>query len=948
MSIKLKLLDISICRTPAFSMQDEFKSQWENLKEMIREASPTFYQIIKNLNDEDIENTDAKIKYTVWKYFNRARFRATPYGTFAAFTLLPILTNEASPPILDENPQSHRFISWNEKDTYLNDFPLLLKRSNWFQSNATIYTLGTNHRYVRIKDGIFEIASVAVFPELNKLLKLCRETTSKKAIHKVMKADFNLRDKEIDDLLLQMLTIQLLFTELCPNITGEDYFKKANIKNFKTDNAYIISERKILSGGTDNAKYRNIPELIGFLSKYLPTDIIEALKEFRLAFLKKYEHRLIPLAIAMDLEIGVGYDDLGEQQTDHQLTDLLNISSTEVTKNPHIQYTALHRFLLNKLMKGGVILLDEFEDRQTDTELAIPNTFSVLLHFWHGHPVIQNVGGCTANALLGRFTIASKEVEEFTKGITAIEEKANPDILFFDIAYQAEKDVDNINRRKQLYQYELPILSWSVDGSSIQLDDILVTVRGMDIILWSKKYQKRMVPRVPSAYNHTRSSFAVFRFLCDMQHHQIKSNLNFKLPYFFPGLHFYPRVAFRDVIVSAAMWLVKSDIIMDAKSGKLTNAKIKLADWLAGEGINFRFQAGHGDQMLCFDPSLSADIDAFLLYCRQHPSSELYISEALISEEDGINTNSGKKYVAEILLSYSHKNQIYKPVELKDNEIEHTLNNKHVILPGGEWLYFEIYCHPAKANSLLVNQINALLTGYKNEIRKWFFIRYDDPKPHIRLRIQMRNVEHGYSIINRLQVLLEPYCKIGQILDIQVKTYFRETDRYGAFRIDQIECFFYTDSEYVLKLLTRIKDNTDLYADTLMMVQKLLALVLSDINDQLAFCRNIAKQFGIEMGMGKIDYKRLNKIFSELKVKINLDINFTLYSLPVQLKIAFLSIFNTCNSKQESTKLLADLIHMHINRLFNSHQRVHEAVLYQYLVKVLAARHALLNAPEGC
>ncbi len=79
---------------------------------------------------------------------------------------------------------------------------------------------------------------------------------------------------------------------------------------------------------------------------------------------------------------------------------------------------------------------------------------------------------------------------------------------------------------------------------------------------------------MPSAYNYSRSNLPVFRFLCDLQHHKIKSNLNFDIRESFPNLIRYPRVVYKDIIVSRAMWLVPAGIIKTEK-----NMQNDLIDW---------------------------------------------------------------------------------------------------------------------------------------------------------------------------------------------------------------------------------------------------------------------------------------------------------------------------------------------------------------------------------
>src|SRR3954470_7267295 len=116
--MKLKLLDTALCRTPAFSTQDHLDEQWDVLKEMIRESSPSFYQVIADLDVMQLEGANPKIKFSVWKYFNRARFRATPYGSFAAFSLLPIMLYPDAPLMLASAITSHQFVDWKEKDAF--------------------------------------------------------------------------------------------------------------------------------------------------------------------------------------------------------------------------------------------------------------------------------------------------------------------------------------------------------------------------------------------------------------------------------------------------------------------------------------------------------------------------------------------------------------------------------------------------------------------------------------------------------------------------------------------------------------------------------------------------------------------------------------------------------------------------------------------------------------
>src|SRR5262249_21929470 len=58
-------------------------------------------------------------------------------------------------------------------------------------------------------------------------------------------------------------------------------------------------------------------------------------------------------------------------------------------------------------------------------------------------------------------------------------------------------------------------------------------------------------------------------------------------------------------------------------------------------------------------------------------------------------------------------------------------------LPGGEWFYAKLYGGTATADRLLRDEIAPFVGELLEEgvIDRWFFIRYTDPNPHLRLRM---------------------------------------------------------------------------------------------------------------------------------------------------------------------------------------------------------------------
>jgi thiopeptide-type bacteriocin biosynthesis protein len=933
----LRLMNTVTCRTPVFSFDQEIKQSLPFLKDIIREASPQFFGVIENLDYEQISAGNEKIAFSLWKYFNRARYRATPFGNFAAISLLPVSFDKAAPPvIINKKLNSGYYTDWAEKDLHLQNLKKITQSSAFFLANATWYLVGNEVRYIKRTDGEFELAAVNNFPELNSLLTAGKNKIKRDDIYTLMASEFQVEKKVVDDMLYQLVSCQLLLTENHPNITGEDYFKRLNLAQRSTSTNYIIAERWVKSGSFDSTALSCLPEYFNFIKDFTPAAKNDNLSTFAQKFSKKFDLKAVPLSIAIDPETGVGYGDMEQVPLGPELSSILGNLTDKQTLDKQFSYTAQYRFLLNGLIKGDTIQLEKFETADNTVAAQLPNTFNVLFNYWNDSIVLlESTGGCTANALLGRFTIGNRQAKAFGKEITNIEETANPDVLFFDIAYQAEQRVDNVNRRKQLYQYELPILSWSCSEAPLSLDDIWVIVRNGEVILWSKQYRKRMAPRLATAYNYTRSDLAVYRFLCDLQHQNLKTDLTFHIQQFFPGLDHYPRVVYKNIIVSPEMWRLKPKSTFG--TGK-TISQTLLNDWLQSQHINSQFKCGNGDQTLCFNPADGKDMDMFRIFCTHNAELEIYIKEALIDEAGMIADEEGNKYIPQYVAAFFHEGPVYKSIDLSNIIGLATQHVNEKFFPGSEWLYFEIYCHPLRSNQVLVECINELISPYKHLLQKWFFIRYNYPDYHIRLRLQLFDVSVANMVMAQLRTLLEPLCINGLVSDIQIKTYHRETERYGRERIKLVEDFFCQDSLYVLQLLSKSRTAYQLYPITLQWMNELFELTIENIAERLDVTKVIADNFSREFSIGTEDYKAVNRSFESLKTEMGT------YVFPVKQRFlkqyyeTFAKVINSCTTIAEKTNILADLVHMHINRVFYTNQRMHEAILYQYLLKLLRTK----------
>ena len=86
-------------------------------------------------------------------------------------------------------------------------------------------------------------------------------------------------------------------------------------------------------------------------------------------------------------------------------------------------------------------------------------------------------------------------------------------------------------------------------------------------------------------------------------------------------------------------------------------------------------------------------------------------------------------------------------------------------------------------------------------IEKWFFIRYNDPKPHLRIRFNISNLNNYNYILEKINSLFGEYLNSGEISNVIIDTYKRELERYGKNTIEYAEELFFRGSELILNFL---------------------------------------------------------------------------------------------------------------------------------------------------
>jgi len=921
-----------IFRTPKFSYHSDLSACWDELKQAIAVSSGAFYETIKDVEAEDLKHLPQKVYFTIWKYFNRAKYRSTPYGTFASFSFLE---NGIKPDdgkiVINEEQIVHRFIDWPYRNELHFDFAEIVAQNGLLFANSSYYLTTDSIRYIACTNGVFELAEIEHDGFVKQVLDACIEPVHVSGLVEKLALD---EEGKINllALLQDMHSLQLIFTDRDPNIIGQDYFERVGITTSVDKPQYLIAERKTLNGTLNEKLLRSIPGLIESLSKILPSDERDALKNFITRFKRKFDQQEVPLLTALDPEMGVGYDELEQAGENDDFVAQFNHKKNVDKDKKDLRYVLKKHLSTETFNKQEPIFLNKLSFEANEKASVLPNSFSLLMSLADDLVCIDQIGGATANALTGRFSIAEAAVENYCKEASDIEQKANPDVLFFDVAYMVETNVDNINRRKLVYSHQLSILNFDTSASPLALHDIQISVKHNKVFLRSRKLNKRLIPRLASAYNYTRSDLSVFRLLCDLQHQGIQTSLSFSLENIFPDLDHYPRFQYHNIILSMAKWRVDKEMFF---SDKVSLSVEETRDYLKKTGLSKFFKAGLSDQTLCFDLDDDDDINAFLQFMQKQ--EKLYLEEVIIAEDSVVSDQNGKPYLAQFILNLNHSNTIYKKLNESEN-VETSL--QQIYLPGKEWLYFEIYCHQQRSDEIVAGVIPHFLNQFPEEIKSWFFIRYNENGNHLRFRVLLNKPEDGQKLISALSDMLLQYIEKGLVSDLQLKTYKREIERYGANLISQVEQHFSVDSEFVLSLLQNHTDAFTKYKSCSTIVNELRLVGVFDGAVFTKIIKMVSDSFNEEHHLDAADFKKLNQQYQLYKNLPEFVPNQSQKSAFNAFKKSFINTLNQSNGDKRA-KLFTDLMHMHVNRLFSRDQRTNEMVMYYFLLKDIQRKNAI-------
>lgn len=953
-----------------------------------------------------------KFKYSLYKYYSRMHNRCTPFGLFSSCRLTKWKAGASEITIDNYDLRRHTRLDMQylcKLVEYLSTLPAIKNRLLYFP-NSSWYAIGEEIRYVEY---IYingrrqhQISSLKSSTYLLQIIEAAKHGLGNADLISVL-VKAGIKSEESALFIENCMNSQLLVNELDPAVTGDGLLTQI----LKTLNSYTLQDQQVIEivqtlnkierllEELDEQKYNKIDsyneilkliDSIGLpyeegkifqtdvtgattansgLSVDLQADILTALdvlhkiskqntvrlKLFAKRFYERYGDKEMPLLKVLDTEIGIGYI------PDKQLIPspiLDNITLPESVDNQMHRWGKWESILQKKWLRAYknddlyIEIFDEDIDDIVSADLPLPSSLQMMFEITSsGQVYIENNGGTSAVNLLARFAQSDADINKLVTDITNNEQDNASGAILAEIVHLPEGRIGNILQRPAFRDYEIPYLAKSLlpEDHQICMQDLFISYRNKRIVLYSKKLNKIILPRLSNAHNFNLNALPVYYFLCDLQDQDQISSLKFSWGSLHRQYHFLPRVVYKNIILRRASWVFieKEILVLLQKDNQLFN---ELLLWFIKEyNLPQKVVLAEGDNELMIDfkdLKTTHDIFEHTLKGKKYFVFKEFLESANVVK-DIERQHYKHQFQAFLTTDSKHKMKLFAKNDRSwQGKLELGASSD-----DSEWLYYKLYCGIANADLILGNPVKAL-TSYcekKGWIEEWFFIRYTDNNFHIRLRLKLTDVKWLPNITRIFHKELKPYLKIGFLWKVTTDTYQPEYVRYGTNTVALAEKFFYRDSIAFLGFLDHTSGDereTIRWQFAILSIDTLFEAFEFNNKCKFELMKNLKESFASEFKFGIEQRKQLAKLFRKHKDEIYASLNmqqpgdkfYQLYLVLRQRTEKINPVVQQLRIMAEEgvldvsiVDLLGSYIHMLINRIIPDLGRLHEVVIYDFL-----------------
>jgi thiopeptide-type bacteriocin biosynthesis protein len=714
---------------------------------------------------------------------------------------------------------------------------------------------------------------------------------------------------------------------------------------------------------------------LGLLQRLAPPRRSQStLDVFRERFVERYEGAEVPLMEVLDEELGIGFAASAEPGGEPLLQKLDLPAPADEPAAWYPRHATLLQLLSDALADNRQELVLQAADVEAlaTSELEatpLPQALDVVarvaaqsagavdrgeFRIW-----IRSASGPSGARLLGRFCHADPELHRYVEDHLRAEEALRPDAVFAEIVHLPEGRIGNILCRPVLRAFEIPFLggSGATADRQIAITDLRVSVRAGRVVLRSARLDREVMPRLTTAHNFSLRSLGVYRFLCGLQFQDVGQSFGWSWGPL-ETAPFLPRVRHGRIVLARARWNLTRSEIQSITEATGPSQFQSLQHLRVARRLPRYVALADGDNELVVDLDNVVSVEAFLHLVRGRVGARL---EELFPPPDELCVVGPEgRFVHELVIPFVSERAPARAVAPSTFHPAATASTRHqrpdikrVFPPGSEWLYLKLYTGHGLADRLLTGTVHPLVERAFAEslADSWFFLRYADPRPHLRVRIHGDPRTLSGELLPVVAAALAPLVDDGRLALWQVDTYVREVERYGGeTEIGLAEEIFRIDSDCVMRILRSSPGDEGLewrWRLGICGVDLLLDAFGLSLSEKCSWARLQRDTFAREFRVDGRQKQQLGAVFrderdtlAELLRIARTPLATSEYPAIAALQdrgaalIAPVSQLSRSQSGARLPTLAASYAHMHLNRLLRSAHRFQELAIYELLDRI--------------
>jgi thiopeptide-type bacteriocin biosynthesis protein len=557
------------------------------------------------------------------------------------------------------------------------------------------------------------------------------------------------------------------------------------------------------------------------------------------------------------------------------------------------------------------------------------------------HLVIgPSLGAVAAGRMLGRFAdLLGEAARTALKEVHSRESELSSEVIFAELSYlpmTAKNANVAIRQHSRHHEFVIGVSPGVEPAQVIPLDEVAVESTGERFRLWWSA-RGAEVAVVAGHMLNARTGPDVCGFLTDV-------SIDSRVPFvafdwgaatMLPAL---PRIHVGRIVLCPARYRPAPLVRAAGAAESMPAFARAVAEWRTRLRVPRYVNVGSYDYRLLVDLESTAELDGLRHQLRRHAEpNRLMVEEALPSPAHAWLPGPGGRYVSEVVVPLFRIST--DASETNAPTFPQSTNSSHRIRPpGSDWLYFKLYCPPAFEDDVIVEAgreaCRAVGAGLAD---RWFFVRYCDPEPHVRLRLHGRPEDLTSTLFRRLCAWATQLVDRGLCSSFTVGTYERELERYrGPEGMAFAEAIFHADSNAVVDILALRRTGRLVIDDVV-----LAALTCYDLLDTLDEDEHHLAWYGKTIPRHPPpDPARASRV-RDLRALITLGPTGYRGGEELSTILAGRRVKLSRPSMQLDPALLGDHLHMHHNRLLGSRGSERETLIT--LGKVL---HGLSVAPH--